>query len=172
MNGRRRGTVLTVLDGARVTVRDLGIVKGQSRSGGAIVNLGSLTLLDVDVSRSRARTFGGGILNRGDLTVGDGTTIRGNKARDGAGVANRGTLALHGGSSITRNDASGLGGGVYNKGLLAMSAGSTIARNEAGQSGGGLLDAGTLDGVICAPAADANVRNNAPDDCAVPVVTP
>jgi peptidoglycan/xylan/chitin deacetylase (PgdA/CDA1 family) len=168
LDGRRRGTVLTVRRGATVTLRELGIIRGKARSGGGVVNLGSLTLLATDVSRNRARTFGGGILNRGGLVIGGDSTVRGNRAKDGAGLTNRGTASLRGGSSITRNDASGYGGGVYNKGHLAMSAGSVVARNEAGTAGGGLLDASTIEGVVCAPELEPNVRNNAPDDCAVP----
>ena len=104
----------------------------------------------------------------GSLIVGGESTIRGNGATDGAGITNRGTLRVQGGSSITRNVASGVGGGVFNKGLLAMSSGSSIARNEAGEVGGGLKDEGTLDGVVCPPEEEPNVRNNTPDDCAVP----
>ena len=168
LNGRRRGTVLTIAAGVTVTLEDLGIVRGKARRGGGIANLGSLTLMKVDVSRNRATMFGGGILNRGDLIVGGESTIRGNGATDGAGITNRGTLRVQGGSSITRNVASGVGGGVFNKGLLAMSSGSSIARNEAGEVGGGLKDEGTLDGVVCPPEEEPNVRNNTPDDCVVP----
>jgi peptidoglycan/xylan/chitin deacetylase (PgdA/CDA1 family) len=168
LNGRGRGTVVTIDAGVAVTLSDLGIIRGKARRGGGIVNLGSLTLMDVDVSRNRATMFGGGILNRGELIVGGASTIRGNVAVDGAGITNRGTVSIRGGSSIARNEASGVGGGVFNKGLLAMSSGSTIARNEAGEVGGGLMDDGTVDGVVCPPEAEPNVRNNAPDDCAAP----
>jgi peptidoglycan/xylan/chitin deacetylase (PgdA/CDA1 family) len=168
LHGRRRGTVVTIAAGVTVTLRDIGLVRGKARRGGGIANLGSLTLMNVDVSRNRATMFGGGILNRGDLIVGGDSTIRGNGATDGAGITNRGTVRVQGGSSISRNVASGVGGGVFNKGMLAMSSGSSIARNEAGEVGGGLLDEGTLDGVVCPPEVEPNVRNNTPDDCAVP----
>ena len=49
-----------------------------------------------------------------------------------------------------------------------MSGRASIVRNEAGGKGGGLFDEGVLDGVRCAPEDDANVHDNAPDDCAVP----
>jgi hypothetical protein len=167
LNARRRGTAVLIEEGVTVTLRDLGIVRGKARRGGGIVNLGSLTLMGVDVSRNHASVAGGGILNRGVLVVADESTIRGNRAAQGGGIVNLGTARLQGGSSVTRNVVTGSGGGVYNRGAVAMSAGSTIARNEAA-AGGGLFDEGTVEGVVCAPEPEANVRNNEPDDCAVP----
>ena len=168
LTGHDRRRVLTIADGVDAELDDLTIVHGNAERGGGILNRGTLTLMGVDVRHNEAAAGGGGILNRGSLVVGDRTIVRGNEAKSGGGIANEGTASIQGDSSVEHNVASRVGGGVVNRGRLAMSGRASIVRNEAGGKGGGLFDEGVLDGVRCAPEDDANVHDNAPDDCAVP----
>jgi peptidoglycan/xylan/chitin deacetylase (PgdA/CDA1 family) len=135
-----------------------------------------------------------GVENRGHLTLVDGVVQGNGVAELGAGVYNAAgaTLVLRGSTTIRRNTASVAGGGVFNAGTLLLREQSSIVRNvvrdlglqlaRAGDDtetsalpsplldaidrpGGGILDMGRVSGAVCAPAADANVQRNSPDDC-------
>jgi CSLREA domain-containing protein len=133
--------LLEVSSGATVTIKDLtltggtaprggvgtdgsGTDGGQGASGGAILNGGSLTLIDSAVSNSRA---------------GDG-------GRGGVGVGFQASVAN--GGSGGAGGAGGVGGGIYNTGTLTLR-GTTIAGNSAGAGGaGGQGGDGTIAGGI------------------------
>ena len=138
-----------------------------------IVNRGNLALRDV-------------------VVLGNGADVEGAGVYNDAGA----TLVLHGSSSIRHNTASGAGGGVLNAGTLVLSDSSSIMHNvvrdasvdargagtgtepsaapsplasesPSGGAGGGVMNLGIMLGAVCGPAADANIRANSPDDCAV-----
>jgi hypothetical protein len=157
--------VVKVPSGISVTMRDLTIRGGSNASG--IRNQGSLALRDVIV-RDNGFMAGGGVWNwNGTLVLWGSSSIRFNEGGWGGGVMNEGgRLVLNDASSIVGNTAIGQGGGVFNGdgGTLVMRDASVIRGNTAGQ-GGGIISEGTLVGVVCAPAAGANVRGNTPDDC-------
>jgi peptidoglycan/xylan/chitin deacetylase (PgdA/CDA1 family) len=173
LDGTGRGTVVTVKTGVDVILRDLTIRAG----GRGILNYGHLTLDGVIVQGNAGERIGAGVYNA-----------------DGA------TLLLQGSSAIRRNTASQAGGGVLNAGTLVMADSASVTRNvvrdegretqdiergtdpfdvsnplldgyPAGGTGGGIVDLGTIVGVVCAPAVDANIRGNSPDDCSSPATT-
>jgi len=119
--------------------------------GGAILNLGTLTVSACTISYSHALNEGGGIFNDGILTV-SSSTVSGNGANDGAGMWNRGTATLVS-STISNNDAldtspgsyqpDGVGGGIVNDGTLTLR-GCTVSFNYSNSVAGGIYNEGTL----------------------------
>jgi hypothetical protein len=140
-----------------------GVGGGANGQGGAIENLGTLTInnciitsdpqgggidnqtgatLTVNNSTVSNNT-GSGINNYGSLTV-SGSTISGNSTRgDGGGIENigGGTLTV---TNSTLSNNSGSGGGISNEGgCTATVSGCTLSNNSAG-NGGGIRNGGTL----------------------------
>jgi hypothetical protein len=97
-------------------------------AGGAIANLGTLTVIGCSITGNSAHGDGGGIINEGTLTV-SGCTITGNTSDGfGGGISNLGTLTVSG-STITGNSAVH-GGGIYSaSGSVDVSRGSTVCGN-------------------------------------------
>ena len=98
-------------------------VPGFNSSGGAILNRGSLTLIDSTVSQSYA-DLGGGIYNTGSLTMRN-STVGMNAAGVGGGIYNTGTAFVN---FVTFSE--NLGETIYNSGTItlknsALSAGSS-----------------------------------------------
>jgi hypothetical protein len=164
LDGIGSPAVVTVKPGIAVTLRDLSIQGGQR----GVLNRGSLRLRDATVLGNGARLEGGGAYN-----------------------AAGGILVLEGSSSIRHNTARGAGGGVLNAGLLVLRDSSSIAHNvvragsiraagdielpvatrpmagepRSGGGGGGVMNLGLMLGAVCAPADEASIRTNSPDDC-------
>jgi len=91
-----RGSVITVQNGASVTIAWLNIRYGDAAQGGGIFNDGELNLLGVTLYDNMATTHGGAIYNNDKLTVVD-STLTGNSWRAGrsaAGIYN--TASGHG----------------------------------------------------------------------------
>jgi hypothetical protein len=143
--------VFEISAGANVTLENVNIIDGNgvadnasgsagfNGEGGAILNLGSLTVIGSTVSGSS--TFvGGGVSNHGSLTV-SASTVSGNSAEDAGGVLNFGSLTVSG-CTVSGNSAF-VGGGVYNLGSLTVS-GSTFKNNDAFAFGGGLYNVGHM----------------------------
>jgi hypothetical protein len=174
LDGDDLGSVLTVRSGASVVLVALTITDGTAVEGGGIRDRGSLVLRDVIVRGNIAASpttlplpRGGGVLVEGRLTLKGSTAIRGNAAGYGGGgvhVDPGGILRMEDAATIRRNTAE-WGAGVFLSGTLRMEDASSIARNSAGSAGGGVyINPDTLlDGVDCG----GNVRENAPDDCAL-----
>jgi len=147
---------------------DVGAAPGPGENGGAILNWGTLTLLRVTVSASRAGDggrvgmafppwdagvagMGGGIYNSGVLTLAQCAVISNTAGKSGA------VSALH----YMQTASGGDGGGIYNTGALAV-INSTVGYNSApdgedavvpinyvikpgaGGSGGGIYTTGRL----------------------------
>ena len=94
----------------------------------------TLTVDNCTISNNWART-GGGILNNGTLTV-TNSTFTGNTAIDwGGGLDNFGTLTLTN-STFSANSAQGGGGGLANSSSLTMN-NNTLSGNTVGSSGRG-----------------------------------
>jgi hypothetical protein len=167
------GPVLVVPADVTLVVRDLTLRYGSvAGSGGAVRNLGHLTLDRVSVRQSSATTVpngdGGGIYNSGTLVLRDsmvtnctadsaggaisnatGATLLAtdsllynNDALDGGGLFNDGDATLRR-VQINGGDASYGGGGIYNRGDLKFS-GAVIA-NSASAGGGIYQDGGSLE---------------------------
>jgi hypothetical protein len=92
--------------------------------GGAIQNVGKLTLNAVDVRGNVAISFGAGIYNQGALTIID-STLHGNALSAGEGGAyygGPGSTLYMSNSTVASNFSGGLGGGV----VVATNASATI----------------------------------------------
>ena len=159
--------VFDIAAGATVTISGMAIEDGGGVNyGGAINNLGSLTLTDSTVSGSTAEEAGGGIYNGGTLVL-TGDTFQNNTASNGGGaVYTSGSLTAnndnfydnHGGisggaisgatsnanitvtnSTITNNDAD-YGGGIFAApGATTTITDSTLSSNTASLRGGGAI---------------------------------
>jgi hypothetical protein len=157
LDGVFLGTVVTVMPGARVTIRELTIRRGSAQSGGGIHNSGTLILRDVIV-RANSATDGGGAFNDGTIRMVGSSAIRANSASQHAGgVLNQGTLVMKDSSVIERNIAAGGSGGVDNRGILRLNGSSAIRANKA-QFGGGIY---TSIGTVVMNDSSRIIRNTA-----------
>ena len=139
--------IFLVAAGVRATITGVtienGFVPSIGEGGGAILNLGELTLTDSAVLES-ATDLGGGIFNAAGATLTlNATSVRSNRADDaGGGIRNEGTLHI-GASEIVDNVAARDGGGIANAGQLTVT-GSTVIDNRAAGNGSFPGDGGGL----------------------------
>ena len=174
ISGDNLSRIFQIAAGANVILDGMTLTDGNDDRGGAILNLGALTVNDSTLSGNIASSYGGAIANlyggmlsvsNDDFTdnsatnsVGGGiasllgsslavanSTFSGNKARVGGGIDTENGTATISGSTITGNSASDQGGGVSNyQGMLAIT-NSTISNNTAQDQAGGIDNtAGTL----------------------------
>lgn len=136
IDGNRTAPVLTVAAGTSVTVRNLGLVRGQG-----VVNAGTLTLQNATVAYNASPTTGG-IRNTGTLNVLDSVVASNVSLEDNGGgiYSNGGTVTVRG-STIAGNAANGktgdgFGGAVYARGGSLTVEDSTIGSNESRQGAG------------------------------------
>lgn len=127
-------------EGFAVTVQGRGAtISGSDQHPVFIVNPTAVLFLNgLTVTDGASPDDGGAIQNLGALTVTDGT-VSGSHASDGAGIANfenaRLTLIR---STVSGNTASEDGGGIYNRGGRLTGIDSTVSGNTAaGSSGNG-----------------------------------
>ena len=83
LNGGRTGTTLTIDHGVTVIVERLTITGGNADRGGGIVNFGTLTLKESEVSGNTAGGTGGGIFNDGGIVTLEESTVSHNTPNDG-----------------------------------------------------------------------------------------
>jgi predicted outer membrane repeat protein len=106
--------------------------------GGAIYNLGALTLTNTTLLNNAAASGGGAISNHGTLSILSRSRVAQNSADFGGGVyTNSGTIATISDSMLSGNAAL-YGGAIYNgyNGILTTLNNSTVADNKAGYGGG------------------------------------
>ena len=150
--------------GGEISNREILILEGCNLTnnqaaghGGAIYNLGTLTVVDstirgntADYNNSNVEHGGGIFTSNGTLTV-VGSTIFGNRSYGNAGgifVDSNSTASVRS-SMISGNSADGHGGGIQNAGTLYLD-GAIISDNTAdyndsnGEHGGGVYSTGTL----------------------------
>lgn len=155
LDGGGAGRVLTVEQGARVTMRGVTVSGGKldkelERDGGGIWNLGTLTIERSEVTGNVAVDDGGGIRNDGTLTLLD-SSVHGNKATRwgsvGGGIyspviATDPELKVVN-STISNNVAGDQGGGIWCEGVVTL-VNSTVSGNSAAHTGGGIRNNGEL----------------------------
>ncbi len=166
--------VFTVAAGANAMLSGVKVTGGWSAtSGGAISNMGNLTVNNSTLSGNTAGAGGGAIDDMGQLTI-QASTLNANSATSYGGaidVESAGKFTAV--NSTFANNAAGQGGGVYSTGNMTA-INDTIAYNvtTSAASGGGLNAAGgttTLFNSIVALNTDS-AGTNAPDDIAGTVV--
>lgn len=84
-----------------------------SNSGGAILNIGSVTVNFSTISNNSASKYGGGIYNQGDLIIDNSTFIENHSASHGAGIYNLGDLKVDD-STLTKNTTDTYSSTIYN----------------------------------------------------------
>jgi hypothetical protein len=136
--------------------------------GGAILNLGTLTVTDCTLSGNFAdggAIGGGGVISnggtvgRGTLTVA-GSTISGNTSSFGGGIDNEGGTLTITDSTLSGNSAGAFGGGIFNTVGRATVTGSTLSGNSAAMFGGGI----EIDGGATVSVTDSTLSGNSAGD--------
>ena len=96
------------------TIDTTDIFDNNAAYGGAIRNVGDVTITNSRLKGNRATNWGGGIHNGGTLTI-QNSTIAGNYAvQNTGGVFNAGTLALEQSTVAGNADGNGVAGGINN----------------------------------------------------------
>jgi uncharacterized repeat protein (TIGR01451 family) len=137
--------------------------KGSWGTGGAITNVGNMSLDTVKITNNTSKGIGGGIDNVGSMEIYQGT-ITGNTATgsDGGGVETSGILTIIN-SAIVNNTAVRYGGGIDKWLGRTWIINSTISGNASDQFGGGIFNnANPLEisnSTITNNTADANMDN-------------
>ncbi|WP_193195738.1 choice-of-anchor Q domain-containing protein [Nostoc sp. MG11] len=152
VSGNNASRVFEISSGITVDIEGLTIANGYNSfvdtGGGGILNAGTLTLNNSNISSNSVDYQGGGIYNSGNLTVKNSTISNNNSGgfAGGGGIFNTGTLTLNN-STISGNgggyDRYGDGsGGIYNSGDATVN-NSSISNNTA-RFGGGIYNSGSL----------------------------
>ena len=128
-------TGILLLDDLTITGGNNGNPEG-GRTGGGIINFGTLTLTNSIVTGNSAGAAGG-MANAGTLTL-THSTVSGNTAVTGGGIHNFGGTVTLANSIVTGNSVSTHGGGIYNEGILILTH-STVSGNTADGIGGGIF---------------------------------
>lgn len=167
--------LLGIAEYATVVLNNLEFSNGQGFDGGALYNLGNLTLNDCLLDNNTAQTSdgggrGGGIYNLGTLAL-HHCTIENNTStafglQGGGGIYNAGSLTIDA-CLIAGNHATngGVGGGIHNVGTLTIT-NTTLRANSADFAGGGIrndqgsvsITASTLSGNLA--SFSAGISNN------------
>ena len=119
--------------------------------GGAIYNLGTLTIENSVLQTNKSKGEGGAIYNAAgaDLSISNQSTLDQNEATDSGGaISNRGTIDEISNSTFSQNSTSGgagHGGAVYHSGeaLITLISGTTFSGNLASNDDGN-AEAGAL----------------------------
>ena len=159
-----------MVGGDGVVLDSLTIVGGTAAAGGAIGNLGTLTLANSTVTDSfatgQSTGGGGGIYNAGVLAVTDSEIAGNSSESNGGGVSNDygATLSLLR-TTVQGNSGDGYysyGGGIYNDGTLFISK-SVISDNTAAgdwSRGGGISNT-----TGAATVVDSVISKNSSESC-------
>ncbi|HEX8846812.1 MAG TPA: choice-of-anchor Q domain-containing protein, partial [Pyrinomonadaceae bacterium] len=146
ISGGDASRVFNIQAGKTVTIKDLTITDGAatgsfpSNAGGAILNDGTLTIINSTIRDNNADLHGGAIYSNGSLTV-INSTFNGNNANGsgaaGGAIGSNSTLTIT--NSTFSNNSANLGGGAIfaNSGTTTIT-NCTIVNNTAGSQGGGI----------------------------------
>lgn len=126
----------SIEDGFQVVIKDISIKNGSGLNGGAIFNLGILTVANCNITDNQAANLGGAIFSSGTITFLASTISNNAAASVGGAVLNRGTLTVSE-STLADNTTSSVGGAIGNEGNATIER-STIANNSAGIAGGAI----------------------------------
>jgi predicted outer membrane repeat protein len=149
INAQSEGQVFFIVGGVSVQMKNLIIENGKASGGGAIGNVGALTLTNCIFKDNTATSNGGAISNDGTLTVNNCTFTNNTAANEGGAIYNlpMGFKLLD--STFTANKAIN-GGAVYNEGgavnYPVAIIGSTFKNNTAINygEGGAIYNTGNI----------------------------
>jgi hypothetical protein len=148
IRGAVNGRLITIATGSTVDLENTDYSNDQS--GGAVLNDGTLTMINCGLSENTAAT-GGGLLNNGTATLTRCTISADSATTNGGGLFNNGTATLiH--CALTGNAASLNGGSLDNAGQLTLS-GCTFTTSTAINSGG-IYNVGAVTSSGCTFSAD------------------
>jgi CSLREA domain-containing protein len=141
IDGNKRSRIFEINGNVSATLSKLKLVNGSAASGGAILNSGTINLVDVTLSRNSA-LVGGGMVNLGAAYL-TNTTIDNNRAVNGGGINNTGYLMISN-STFSSNSASLDGGGIYSNLGYVESQSNTFTLNLADSDNDGLGNGGGI----------------------------
>lgn len=120
INGGEKHRIFSVTDGASAAIRNLTLTGGKARSGGGILNRGSLVVSGTTFINNSASSSGGAIANlKGNLWVINSTLANNRARKKGGGIVNQnGTLTVTN-STFSENTAKN-GGALFNDGSLLL----------------------------------------------------
>ena len=158
--------LFTITSGGTLTVDDLTLQNGSAvdsspslldDAGGAIFNLGRLTVSNSTLSGNSANFDGGAIYNIGILTVST-SILSGNSSSDDGGAiySNVGTLTVNN-STLSGNSANTDGGAIYNLSTMTVS-NSTFSGNATSRNGGAIFHT-----ISTLTMSNSIIWNNSPD---------
>ncbi len=126
-----------------LTLSDVAIEDSHGDDGGAIANSGTATVLDSTLTQNSAADTGGAIVNHGTLTV-RRTAVDTNTAPFGGGGINSfGTLTISESLIAHNQSMSGNGAGLASFALATLT-NVTISDNDAGTNGAGVASESSL----------------------------
>ena len=142
ISGEDQFRIFDVDRGGSLSIQDIVLTRGNARRGGAILNLGTVTINRALIKENEAYS-GAAIVNLGDMRISQ-SRIAANRGNHGGAIENRGWLNIEG-SSINDNVAD-MSGGIESEGATSrlVISNSTISGNRGGQYGGGISAFGTV----------------------------
>ncbi len=149
IDAEHSGSIFSVSSGQDLIIDSLALQNGQSTTGGAILNAGTVTITSSSITGCTATTDGGAIWSGGDVTVQD-SEISGCTAAN-----NGGAIYLDSGGRLTVHDAgfesdtatNGGGGAIFvaTGSTATIDDGTSFTGCRAGTFGGAIKSTGTVD---------------------------
>ncbi len=131
--------LFNVAPGASLTLNQV-TLKGAS--AGAILNQGTLNVINASTLSENSGGDGGAVYNSGTLTVSDSTFSHNHSSSGGGIYNNRGTVTIR--HSALSNSALYYGGSIYNNGGTVTVSNSDVTGNSARYGGGLYNNGGTI----------------------------
>jgi len=144
INAQGKGQVFFIMGGIVVKLQNLIIENGKATDGGAISNVGALTVKDCTFKDNTATSDGGAISNDGTLNINKSMFTGNTATSDGGAIYNLPMSFNVTGTTFTSNSANS-GGAIYNSDFSALTVTrSTFTGNNAGGGGGAIMNNGNL----------------------------
>ena len=164
ISGNSASRVFEISSGVEVTIQGISITNGSSNLGGAIYNLGLLTISDCTLSNNDSSIYGGAVYNKGPVIIknstfsnnqsvslggamynDEGTAVvtncifSGNNSDGGGAIANGDILTIL--NSTLDNNSANYGGAIANGDKVNIT-NSTFSNNKASENGGAIWNFG------------------------------
>ena len=135
INGTNTNTIFNIYPGVNVTISNLTLTQGKSSFGGAIVNMGKLTLVNCLLNHNTATTMGGAVWNIGTMNISNSKLNYNTANGNGGAILNNAKLTILT-STLSHNSATNNNGegAVFNFGTLTITS-SALTDNTASYGG-------------------------------------